>query len=717
MDEPSLLDYLKEKLNPRRLFRSETEPADLKEASAETEAPAVTEKTVQQRGLSLQGLPWRSLMALFLALIGQRFFEPGAGQPRLGIGFYLVAGGLIILALVKHEWMIRPLRPSSSEKMGSSFHRIPMLIFVFLLVVTFFSFSGNRFTAFSLVLWAATLIAALAAFWQRDGRAINWQAMKTRFGNFLRGGQFGLRLNWWNLIVLLVFIISAWFHLSQLSTVPLEMTSDHAEKILDVNDVLNGNYSIFFPRNSGREPLQFYLTAALVKLFDLQPGFTTLKLGMSLAFLVSLYYVYRLGVEVGTRWTGLLTMLLVGFASWTNILARSGMRLVLTPVFVAPVLFYLLRGLRQSRRNDLLLAGIFLGLGMLGYSAFRIMPLVVLLMIGVFVLYQKRTERKAGLLPGVGVLLLFSLVAALPLLRFASQYPELIAMRTITRMTGAEQAINGPVLVVFLQNFVNAISMPFWRDGNTWVISVTGRPALDLVSAALYLMGVVILVFAWLKQRDWQYLVLLLSIPILMLPSMLALAFPIENPSLSRAGGAVIPIVIVAAIALESLLASLWQKTKGWGGRVLVMLLGAGLLLVSAQQNYDLVFRQYKLQYQNATWNSSQMGVIARNYIESIGDVDSVYVLAVAHWVDTRLVAMNAGYMDRDFAIWADNLEITLDQSRPKLFFVKAEDKTGMSTLTQLYPGGFSNYHTSLAPGREFYTYLVPPSGTGQFQK
>ncbi len=711
MEEPNLLDYLKEKLSPRRLLRGENKAAD--EDNVQVEAG----ETIPRRGFSLQELPWRSLLALLLALIGQRFFEPGAGHPRLGIGFYMVAGGLLILSLVKHEWVIKPLKAPSSEKMETSFRRTPLYILVPLIVVTFFSFSGNRFSALSLVLWVATFVTALAAFWQRGEQGIDLLLIKTRVVNFLRGGQFGLRMNRWNLLVLAVFIISAWFHLSQLSSVPLEMTSDHAEKILDVNDVLNGNHAIFFPRNSGREPLQFYLTAALVKLFGMQLGFTTLKLGMALAFLVSLYYVYRLGEEVGTRWTGLLSMLLVGFASWTNILARSGMRLVLTPVFVAPVLFYLLRGMRQSKRNDLILTGVFLGAGMLGYSAFRIMPLVVLLVMLVFLLYKKKSATAGELAAGLGVLLLFSVVAALPLLRFAFQYPELIAMRTITRMTGAEQAIPGSVVVVFLQNFLNAILMPFWRNGNTWVISVTGRPALDLVSAALYLLGVVVLVYAWLRQRNWQYLVLLLSIPILMLPSMLALAFPIENPSLSRAGGAVIPVILVAAIALESLLASLWQAAKGWGSRALIMTLGAGLLLVSAQQNYDLVFRQYRLQYQNATWNSSQMGSIARNYIDSIGDVDSVYVLAVAHWVDTRLVAMNTGYVDRDFAIWADDLEATLDQTRPKLFFVKAEDISGMSRLTELYPGGFSKYHTSLALGREFFTYLVPPSATGQFQK
>ena len=38
------------------------------------------------------------------------------------------------------------------------------------------------------------------------------------------------------------------------------------EKLLDVNDVLHGQFSIFFPRNTGREAFQFYLIAATVKL-------------------------------------------------------------------------------------------------------------------------------------------------------------------------------------------------------------------------------------------------------------------------------------------------------------------------------------------------------------------------------------------------------------------------------------------------------------------
>jgi hypothetical protein len=533
--------------------------------------------------------------------------------------------------------------------------------------------------------------------------------------SFYRGGDFELRINWWQVLVILVFAVSTWFHLSDLASVPLEMTSDHTEKLLDVNEVLNGNTSIFFPRNSGREPIQFYLSAALVKWFGMEMNFTLLKLSMALVFLVSLVYVYQLGKELGNRWTGLFALLLTGMAAWTNILARSGMRLVLTPVFVAPVLFYLLRGFRCSQRNDLVLAGIFLGLGLMGYSAFRIMPFVVLFSFLIFLIAQRRAKKVEGTTGALGMVILFSLTAALPLVRYALQFPDAFSYRMATRMTGVEQAINGSVFAVFLDNMLKAFAMPFWRDGNTWITSVINRPALDLVSAAFYLLGIGLLLYGWFGQRRWQYLVILVSIPVLMLPSILALAFPNENPSLSRAGGAFIPIIMVVAVALESFLASLWQRVRNTGGRVIVILLASMLLLVSAVQNHDLVFRQYNQQYQSAAWNSSQMGEIARDYINSIGHPDTVWVVAVPYWVDTRLVAFNAGYIGRDYQIWPQDLQYTLNETRVKLFFVKATDTEGMQALISLYPNGFSQYHAAQIPGREFYTYVVPSAETGQF--
>ena len=70
-----------------------------------------------------------------------------------------------------------------------------------------------------------------------------------------------------------------------------------------------------------------------------------------------------------------------------------------------------------------------------------------------------------------------------------------------------------------------------WVNGNIWVVSPTLRPAVDTVSAAFFLIGVALLLVRYIRRRHWLDLFLLLAIPLLMLPSILSLAFPAENPA------------------------------------------------------------------------------------------------------------------------------------------------------------------------------------------
>ena len=92
--------------------------------------------------------------------------------------------------------------------------------------------------------------------------------------------------------------------------VPPEMTSDHAEKLLDVSDVINGQWHIFFPRNAGREALIMYLNAFIATAFGTGLSFITLKTATSLIGLLVLPYIYLLGKEVGNRRVGLWAALL-----------------------------------------------------------------------------------------------------------------------------------------------------------------------------------------------------------------------------------------------------------------------------------------------------------------------------------------------------------------------------------------------------------------------
>ncbi|MCX6056070.1 MAG: glycosyltransferase family 39 protein [Chloroflexi bacterium] len=703
MDEPSVLDYLKSRLNIRTLLLKtgamggEGKPERLEQ-----------EDDPSPRSFSLAASPWRSLLALLLAFIAQRQFEPPAENAKLGIVLYFVSACVFAYALIQKELQVSQKKPHEGNSVDLSVRRIPLYFFIPLLLISFFAFSGNRFTALNVTLWIATLISGLMTFWVPEKKK-DWRLTLQQGIRFFKNPQFVFRIDYWKVLVLVVFLISAWFHLNQLNTIPYNMTSDHTEKLLDIQSVLNGEYSIFFPNNAGREPIHFYLAAFFIKVFNTGLTFFTLKITMALAFLLGLIYVYKLGNEIGTSWTGLFAMILMGFASWTNMIARVGLRLILAPVFVAPVLFYFLRGIRQSRRNDFILAGILLGLGLLGYSAFRIVPVVVVAGVILYLLYRKFDRKSQSVWWACGLLIVFSLVLSLPLFRFSIENPELVGFRTLTRMTSAERQLPGEVVKIFLNNFWKAITMPFWKDGSTWVISIPDRPALDLYSAVLYFLGLLVVVYRWVRSRSWQDLFLLVSIPLLMLPSILSLAFPDENPSLSRAGGASVPIFILCGIGLETLVVSLWSRTSRVFSKLLLVLLGVGMLFFSAVQNFNIAFRQYPAQYANATWNTTQMGEVAKSFIETTGYPDNVWVVGVPYWVDTRLVAINAGYIGRDYAVWPQDIETTLEKPGPKLFLLKFDDLLGMERIKQVYPEGFSIYHQNVVAGRDFIAYFVPP--------
>ena len=80
------------------------------------------------------------------------------------------------------------------------------------------------------------------------------------------------------------------------------------------------------------------------------------------------------------------------------------------------------------------------------------------------------------------------------------------------------------------------------------------------------------------------------------------------------------------------------------------------------------------------------------------------------HWVDTRLVGINAGDPDKDYGVWPKDLEnIPPEPDRPQLFIFKPEDTEGLERLRQLYPNGILRPGESEVQGRDFILYYVFP--------
>ncbi|GAB4577673.1 MAG: hypothetical protein Fur0022_04040 [Anaerolineales bacterium] len=757
MQEPSLLDYLKSLLDPRRPriqipwddpkpaplalsapaengFPGEDEPRpELERVALPEEHPPSVFPTPAEPGISSRvetpapvavahptepappaRWPFFSLAALMLALVAQNSFEPPVREWQPGVGMYLVAAVLLVVAYFRQEWTLAPLPRVRPERDTLLVRQNFLLAAGLLTLAAFYMFKGNRFTTLNLTLWVGALGCWLGGLWlPKQSVAQISRDWATRARNWLANPRLEIRFSPWMMLVVGVVLISAFFRFYRLDSVPPEMISDHAEKLLDTQDVLNGQYSIFFPRNTGREPFQFYLTAAMALIFDTGISFMSLKLGTVIAGMVTLYYMYKLGEELGNRRVALLAVAFTGIAYWPNVISRIALRFALYPLFTAPTMFYLVRGIRRQNRNDFILAGIFMGLGLHGYSSFRAVPVLVVIAAGLYVLHHISALQKPWFWTGFSSAVIMSVIVFLPLIRYITESPEqraAFSYRFMTRISDVETQLPEPASKIFIKNLGRGLAMFGWDDGETWPHSVTHRPALDFVSAALFHLGVVLLLARYLWKRDWLDLFLLISIPILMLPSILSLAFPNENPALNRPGGAYVPVFLVLALALDGVMHSLEKGLHGKRGSRVAWGLAVILFALAAQQNYDLVFNQYFRSYQLSSWNTSELGEVIKGYLDSgLGQPDGVWIVGYPHWVDTRLASMIAGYPERDFGVIPEEMLIrSQGYVGPKLFLLHPQGLDSLQTLQNTYPGGLLTMYDSKVETKDFWIYFVP---------
>jgi hypothetical protein len=689
--EPNVWDHFVSKLKFWAKDRPEPEPPE--------------EDREPERGTSF---PWLTVVALTLALIAQLTLEPSPGR-ILWPGVFLYAGalGCLIAAAIRKEWQLPGLKPDAAEPLSTSFRVEFLLIGIILAIFAFLLFGSGMFGFLNTFLWVVSLVFIFLAFWQHTQQKTN--RFKTFWQRLKREG-WCIRITRWTLIVLAVIAVILFFNFYRLDSVPPEMVSDQAEKLLDINDVLQGYTPVYFPRNTGREVIHFYLTAAYMKLFNLDVSFLNLKAAAVFANLLTLLFVYLLGKEIGNKWVGLAAVLFAGMAYWPLLFTRLALRIPYYPLFAAPVMYFMIRGLRRQNINDILLTGLFLGLGLHGYTPFRIVPIFVVIGILIYVVHKPARNHRLQSLFALILIAFVSLVVFIPLLRYWLANPDLFAYRAFSRLTGMEVGFQVSPIVIFFQNFWKASVMFFWDNGVIWAHSVPGRPALEVVSGALYFLGIGSLLVRYIHKRNWIDLFLLVSIPMLLMPSILSLAYPGENPSLNRTAGAVVPVFIVIGLAFETTIRTIRTKLSGRVGKTLAVCVVVVMVVWSGANNFDLVFDQYYTLYRASSWNTSEIGRVAKFFIESLGSPETTYVVGYPHWVDSRLVAINSGYPGMDYAIFSDQIPDTQNDSRPKMFFLNIDDGENKQLLQETFPEGVMWQYDSEVEYKDFMIFFVPPT-------
>ncbi len=694
--EPSVLDLYKSVTKDWRSFFNFIQSlwdarrrAELDRELALEVAQAIPEQAPEEP-VRVDYFPWRSVLALFLALVAQAALEPPNRQVNIALALYVFAAGFALWAYVKNEWHLPALPRPRHTPDNLTTRLVPFIFSIIFALIAFWDFGGGVFTWFNLGFWLLSIALFFLGLWLRIPKAAQDSSPESRRKKIIFG-----------VLLAAAFGVALFFRIYRIDGVPAEPFSDHAEKILDVYDITQGQYKVFFARNTGRESIQMYWTLLTALVFHTGLSFLSLKLGTALIGILTIPYVYLLGKEYGGARAGLFALFLFGIAYWPNVISRIGLRFPLYPVFVAPMLFYLIRGLRTRSRNDFILAGLFLGLGLHGYSPFRIVPFLVIAAFVIYVLHMRSKDSAVQSAWWFILLVMVSLIAFLPLLRYWMSNPDIFGYRAMTRLTSAESVLPAPAWQVFLSNLYKALLMFNWDNGSIWVHSIPGRPALDVVTGALFVIGILLLIVRYVRQRDWRDLLLLVSIPILLMPSVLSLTFPGENPSLNRTGGAAVAVFVISGLALDGFVSSL-SGARNKKRTIIAYGLTGLLFAASAYQNYGLVFKTFDQSFKSGAWNTSEMGALISEFRDEHGTTDSIWIVPFPHWVDTRLPGVWAGIPNRDFALWPEDFAKTIVARGPKMIMYRVDDLPTENALKQLYPNGTYTRFNSKYPGKDF---------------
>lgn len=284
-----------------------------------------------------------------------------------------------------------------------------------------------------------------------------------------------------------IILLAAILRLYQLGTLPPGFHFDLAFNAFDIARLMLGDLHIFFPANTGREPLFLYLQAVPVFFAGLTPF--ALRLTSTFAGLVTIPLLYRYARSLfGSRPIGLLAALLGAISFWHVFYSRDGLRVVLAVPLTLLFFWFLWLAIRRTSRRDFILSGVALAMALYTYPSARLLPLATLCLVGFAALAQPRQARE--LTKGALISLLTALILVLPLAAFFYSHPDEFFSHTLQVSLLSPDVANQNIPVALWDNARRLAGMFFIAGDSGLIRNLPGRPIFDPFLAVFFLGGV-----------------------------------------------------------------------------------------------------------------------------------------------------------------------------------------------------------------------------------
>ena len=336
-----------------------------------------------------------------------------------------------------------------------------------------------------------------------------------------------------------LLLLAAALRLYRLQDYPAGYHNDEVTDAHIIETVVAGRRAIFFPEDTGSEPFYMYWSA----LFSAALGHTVFALRLPSVFLgmMALCAVWALTRRLLGPLPAGVALGALGVSWWGVLLSRITLHVAPVAPMLALAVYFFWRGMCRVSRVEsgekkvavsslhsrlstlhLALSGCFFALAFNSYTAARVTPLLVVALVAYLALVRRDVIRQHW--RGLLALAVVALVLAAPLALYLVEHPA--AKQLGYSQFDVDQPVTDllsgkPQLVV--ETTLQTLGMFGFAGDPLAYYNIPGRPLLEPVGAALFLIGVVALLWRW---RDPRYGFVLIGLFVTLLPGMLSQPAP-----------------------------------------------------------------------------------------------------------------------------------------------------------------------------------------------
>jgi 4-amino-4-deoxy-L-arabinose transferase-like glycosyltransferase len=347
------------------------------------------------------------------------------------------------------------------------------------------------------------------------------------------------------LYIFILIILTVFLRVFLLQTLPPGLWYDESINGLDSLNIYQGKaYPLFFTSyDHPREPLFLYLIAFLYPIFGVS-GFTLRLAAAIIGSITVIAFYYFIRYLFDNR-VAIIASFLLATSKWHLVFSRLSFRTILTPLFIILVCYFLFKAFNERKRIWYILTGICLGIGMYTYLAFRLAPLLVLLVITYrWIVNRKELNKKIDFSIPLVTIIIVWIIVFLPLIVDYAIHPFHFMGRT-DEVTVFQNGLSSGITNI-VSNALKVgmmFSIPGKGDPEP-KHNLSGEPELPLVLSIFLIIGIII---AIKKIRDTRYFLGITWFILLLLPSV----FSMGAPNTLRTTGALPALYALIAIGFE----------------------------------------------------------------------------------------------------------------------------------------------------------------------